>query len=352
MKRLFILFLFLPLFVSAQDLESKIQEAEAIVQEYFDEANLPGMAVSIYLGDEMVWSDGFGYANVENQIPIDPSKTKFRIGSVSKTLTAAALGDLLEKRMLDLDTIVQTYVPAFPEKEYPITVRQVAGHTAGIRHYRGIEFMSSKLYATVDEGLSIFQDDPILFQPGTRYSYSSYGWNLISAVVEGASEEEFLGYMDQHIFTPLGMINTEPEWTNQEIENLTSFYVPENGSYQVAPYVDNSYKWAGGGFIGTTEDLVRFGVAYLDYDFQSEETHVELMTPLNLENGETTNYGVGWRTWSQDGQTWLGHTGGSVGGTTLFMLNKEHRIVIAFTINQSNVDFDGLHWTLVDIFLD
>ena len=85
------------------------------------------MAVSIYLGDDLVWSEGFGFANVENHIPVDPSKTKFRIGSVSKTLTAAALGDLLEKRMLDLDTIVQTYVPHFPEKEYPITVRQVAG---------------------------------------------------------------------------------------------------------------------------------------------------------------------------------------------------------------------------------
>ncbi len=351
MKRLFLLLLIFPGIVLAQDLDSKIVEDEETVRQYFEDKNLPGMAVSIFLGDEMIWSEGFGFANVQEQVPVDPSKTKFRIGSVSKTLTAAALGDLLEKRMLDLDTIIQTYVPHFPDKEYPITVRQVAGHIAGIRHYRGIEFMSTRLYETVDEGLTIFQDDPLLFEPGTRYSYSSYGWNLISAVVEGASEEDFLGYMDRYVFTPLEMNNTEPEWSNLEIENLTTYYVPEDGSYQIAPFVDNSYKWAGGGFVGTTEDLIRFGETYLDYDYQSKDTHLELMTPLILENGESTNYGVGWRTNSYKDQTWIGHTGGSVGGTTMFMLNKEHRMVIAFTINRSNVDFDGLHWELADIFL-
>ncbi len=238
--------------LQAQTLDNKIAEADALIKTFVDSKNLPGMAVSIYLGDAMIWSKGFGYANIENQIPVDPSLTKFRIGSVSKTLTAAAMGDLMKKDRLDPDTIVQTYVPDFPKKEFDITVRQVAGHTAGIRHYRGIEFMSSKLFKTVDEGLAIFEDDPLLFEPGTQYSYSSYGWNLISAVIEGASEEDFLGYMKQYVFDPLEMNNTVPEWTNREIPNLTTFYVPDGDGNNVAPYVDNSYKWAGGGFVGTT----------------------------------------------------------------------------------------------------
>ncbi len=352
MKKLLLLFLFTPLFVSAQGLQSKITEAEAIVRAFVENQNLPGMAVSVYLADEMIWSEGFGFANIDDEIPVDPSKTKFRIGSVSKTLTAAALGVLMEQDMLDPDTIVQTYVPHFPEKEYPITVRQVAGHIAGIRHYRGLEFMSTTMYATVDEGLTIFQDDPLLFEPGTLYSYSSYGWNLISAIVEGASEEDFLGYMKQHVFDPLEMNNTVPEWSNKEIPNLTSFYVPLSGGNQQAPFVDNSYKWAGGGFVGTTEDLIRFGAAYLGSEYQSQETHEELMTPLTLQNGESTNYGMGWRTWSHENEKWIGHSGGSVGGSTMFLINKEHRMVIAYTINRSSVDFDGLHWALADIFLD
>ncbi len=343
--------LFITPTLNAQSLDDKIAKAEALVESFVEDKNLPGMAVSIYLGDSMIWSQGFGYADIESQTPVDPALTKFRIGSVSKTLTAAAMGDLMKKDILDPDTIVQTYVPDFPKKEFDITVRQVAGHTAGIRHYRGIEFMSSKLYATVDEGLTIFADDPLLFEPGTQYSYSSYGWNLISAVIEGASEEEFLGYMKDHVFDPLEMNNTVPEWTNQEISNLTTFYVPVGGDNLVAPYVDNSYKWAGGGFVGTTEDLIRFGVAYLDYEYQPERVHTDLMTPLTLTNGESTNYGMGWSNLSHNGNRWVGHSGGSVGGSTMFLINKEHNLVIAYTINRSSVGFDDLHWKLADIFL-
>lgn len=353
MRKLFLIAALLgaPAFLNAQSLQQNIAKAEALVESFVEDNNLPGMAVSIYLDDSMIWSEGFGYADIESQTPVDPALTKFRIGSVSKTLTAAAMGDLMKKDMLDPDTIVQTYVPDFPEKEYDITVRQVAGHTAGIRHYRGIEFMSSKLYATVDEGLTIFANDPLLFEPGTQYSYSSYGWNLISAIVEGASEEEFLGYMKDHVFDPLEMNNTVPEWTNQEISNLTTFYVPDGDDNTVAPYVDNSYKWAGGGFVGTTEDLIRFGAAYLDYTYQPERVHTELMTPLTLTNEESTNYGMGWRTWVHNNNTWIGHSGGSVGGSTMFMINKEHDMVIAYTINRSSVGFDDLHWKLADIFL-
>ncbi len=210
--------------------------------------------------------------------------------------------------------------------------------------------MSTKLYSTIEERLTIFQDDPLLFKPGKYFNYSSYGWILISAVVEGASEEEFLVYMKQHVFDPLEMDNTVPEWSNKDILNLTRFY--EGDGYEIAPYVDNSYEWAAGGFVSTTDDLVRFGAAYLDYDFQSEETQRELMTPLTLENGESTNFGIGWITWEHNDQIWVGHTGGHVGGRTMFMINKEHRMVIAFTINRSYVGFDDLHWKLADIFLD
>ena len=92
---------------------------------------------------------------------------------------------------VDLDDPVQNYVTSFPEKRYPVTIRQVAQHVGGIRHYRGLEFMSNIHYSTVEEGLAIFANDTLLFEPGSKYSYSSYGWNLISAVMETASGEEF-----------------------------------------------------------------------------------------------------------------------------------------------------------------
>ena len=336
--------------VDQNNLGAKIEHANTVVNEYFNDQHLPGMAVSIFMGDAVIWSKGFGYADVAQKFPVDPSTTKFRIGSVSKTLTAAALGDLYEKGILDFDAIVQNYVPDFPVKEYPITVRQVAGHIAGIRHFRGNEFMNTKPHSTIEECLAIFQNEPLLFKPGKYFNYSSYGWILMSAVVEGVSGKEFLGYMKQHVFDPLEMHDTVPEWSNKDIPNLTRFY--EGDGYEIAPYVDNSYHWAAGGFVSTTEDLVRFGAAYLNYDFQSEETQQELMTPLTLENGESTNFGIGWITLEHNNQIWVGHAGSHKGGRTMFMINKEHRMVIAFAINRSYVGFDDLHWKLADIFLD
>ncbi len=351
MKHFFLFLLLFPSSLFGQDLNQRIQQADSLVQAFFEEKNFPGMSISVYLEDGMVWSKGYGYADVENEIPVNPSTTKFRIGSVSKTLTSVGLGLLMQDGKVDPNAVVQTYVPQFPEKQYPITVRQVAGHIAGIRHYQGSEFMSKKLYPTVDEGLTIFQDDPLLFEPGTRYSYSSYGWNLISAVIEGASGESFLSFMKEQVFNPFGMNNTIPEWSNQNIPNLVRFYERGTNGNKEADFVDNSYKWAGGGFVGTSEDMIRFGTQLFEYDFLNEETQKQLMFPQKTSNGESTNYGMGWRSWRNNGRYWVGHSGGSVGGSTMFLMNKQHRIIIAYTINLSGAGFDSLHFKIADIFL-
>lgn len=351
MKKLLLL-LFLPFSVFGQDLSQQVKQADSLVQAFFDEKNLPGMSVSVYLGDGMIFSKGYGYSNVAEQIPVNPSLTKFRIGSVSKTLTSVGMGVLMQEGKLDPDELIQTYVFNFPRKKYPITVKQVAGHIAGIRHYNGSEFMSRKRYDSVSEALTIFENDPLLFEPGTQYSYSSYGWNLISAVIEGASGEEFLPFMKKEVFEPMGMNNTVPEWSNKDIPNLTHFYERGTNGNQEADFVDNSIKWAGGGFVGTTEDMIRFGTHLFEYDFLNEETQEQLMFPQETTNGESTNYGMGWRSWQNNGRYWVGHSGGSVGGSTMFLMNKQNRIIIAYTINLSGAGFDSLHFKLADIFLE
>src|SRR6266704_1220712 len=171
---------------------------------------IPGVQVAVAVNGKLVWSEGFGYADAARRRPVT-RETQFRIGSVSKPLTATAVALLYEQRKLDLDAPVQRYVPTFPEKGYPISTRQLTGHLAGIRHYRDREFFSNRHYATVLDGLKIFQDDSLLFPPGTRFSYSSYAWNLVSAVVEGASGEDFLRYMAVHVFRPLGLTRTTPD---------------------------------------------------------------------------------------------------------------------------------------------
>jgi len=310
-----------------------VARARAIVCDQLA-GKIPGLQVAVAVGGKLVWSEAFGYADLAREVPVT-AETQFRIGSVSKPLTAAAVALLYEQGKLDLDAPVQRYVPSFPDKGYPITTRQLAGHLAGIRHYRGDEFLRNRHFDTVLEGLAIFQGDSLLFPPGTKFSYSSYGWNLISAVVEGAAGQDFLTYMSRNVLRPLGLTHTAPDRVDSLIPNRTRFY--ERGAdsgFVPAPPVDNSYKWAGGGFLSTAEDLVRFGSALLEPGFLKAATLELLFTSQKTTAGEPTGYGIGWFVATDGrGHRWVSHGGGSVGGTTAFSVDRDSRVVVAITSN-------------------
>ena len=299
-------------------------------------SHIPGVQVAVAIDGTLVWSEGFGYADAARKRPVTRA-TQFRIGSVSKPLTAAAVVLLYEQGKLDLDAPIQRYVPTFPDKGYPISARQLAGHLAGIRHYKDREFFLNRHFATVRDGLAIFQDDSLLFPPGTRFSYSSYGWNLVSAAVEGAAEEDFLPYISARVFRPLGLTHTAPDRADSVLPDRTQFYDADStGVYRLAPPVDNSYKWAGGGFVSTAEDLVKFGSALLAPGFLRRETLDLLFTSQRTSAGEETGYGIGWfvRTDSL-GHHWAFHGGSAVGGTAVFGLDRDSHVVVALLTNLS-----------------
>jgi CubicO group peptidase (beta-lactamase class C family) len=314
--------------------KSAIAQATKLITDTMAALKVPGSAIGVMKDGKLVWSAGFGYADLEQQVKAGP-KTIFRAGSISKSLTSAAIGRLIEEGKLDLDQPVQRYVPSFPRKQWPITVRQVAGHIAGIRHYNPGEFESTRHYPTVLEGLMIFQDDSLLFEPGTRYSYSSYGWNLVSAVIEGASGEPFLDYMRKQVFLKAGMLATVPDYADSIIPWRARNYV-RGPDRQVlnAPYVDNSYKWAAGGFLSTIEDLVRFGEAMRTGTLLKPATVQQLWTSLTLSDGKETGYGIGWSV-NRDaqGHRYVGHTGGSMGATSHLRVYPDDGLVIVLLVN-------------------
>ena len=301
---------------------------------------IPGLALAVAVDGKIVYSEGFGYADLEARVPVWPT-TKFRIGSISKPLTATALMELVEAGKVDLDAPVQKYVPSFPDKGAVITVREVAGHLGGIRHYQGDEFEIQKHYGSVLEGLKIFENDPLVAPPGTKFSYSSYGYNLVSAVVESAAGEEFLSYMQGHVFTPLGLAHTAADQNTQIVEQRSRFYeLAKDGHAENAPYVDNSYKWAGGGFLSTAEDLVRFGSGLMEPGFLKTGTLKTMFTPQKTKAGEATQYGIGWFIHnSQSGSLVYEHAGGSVGGTSQLIIYPETHVVVALVTNLSSANW-------------
>jgi len=353
MNKLCFLFIFsIVFFPSCVKENPNVAEAEKLIEQLKMESESVGWTCTVSVEGKNVFSKGFGLANYEQQVPVFPNKTKFRIGSISKSLTGAALGILIEQGKIDLDAPVQKYAPYFPKKEYMITTRHVAGHTAGIRHYKPGEFYSSKFYPTVNEGLDIFMKDTLLFEPGTAYSYSSYGFNLLSAAIEGTSGKDFLQFINKEVFEPLGMTETKAEFMDSLILFRAGYYSMANGKIINAPYVDNSYKWAGGGFISTSEDLVKFGNAMLENKLFSEKTKIELVTPQILKNGKATQYGMGFFSGTDEfGRFYYGHGGGSVGGCGNLIIYPEGKVVVAVITNDTRAKVgDDLH-KLAELFL-
>jgi serine beta-lactamase-like protein LACTB, mitochondrial len=295
---------------------------------------IPGLTLAVAVDGKIVYSEGFGYADLEQRVPVWPT-TKFRIASISKPLTAVGLMELVQAGKVDLDAPVQKYVPTFPDKGAVITVRMIAGHLGGIRHYKGDEFEIQKHYNSVLEGLTIFQDDALVSPPGAKFNYSSYGFNLVSAVIEAASGENFLSYMQGHVFTPLGLVHTTADQNRQIVEERARFYeLPKDGSVENAPYVDNSYKWAGGGFLSTAEDLTRFGSAMLQAGLLNAQSLKTMFASQKTTAGEETGYGIGWGIGkSPSGQLTYQHSGGAVGGTSLLVVYPESGVVVAIIAN-------------------
>ena len=314
---------------------SAIDSARAIILAGMKRSGTPGASVTVLRNGRQIWSQGLGFSDIENNLRVTPL-TKFRIGSISKSITAVAMEALVEEGKLDLDAPIQKYVQAFPAKGYPITARELAGHLAGLRHYRGDEFLSNRHYATVTESLDIFKNDTLLSKPGDKYNYSTYGFVLLSAVMEGAVGEPFLSYVKRRVFDPIGMRNTTAEFPDSIIAYRSRFYTRKDSLSSIvnAPAVDLSNKWAGGGFISTTQDLARFGQAMIDGKVLKRASIQAMWTPQHTADGKATTYGMGWAiNTDSTGRTAYSHSGGSVGGTALLVVYPREQLVFAFLFN-------------------
>ncbi|WP_460555750.1 serine hydrolase domain-containing protein [Hymenobacter daeguensis] len=327
--------------IKAKSYRAAIRQATRYLDSLRVQQHIPGLAITVVAGGTVVWQEGFGLADLENPAPVR-STSLFRVGSVSKSLTSVALAQLVEQGKLDLDAPIQRYVPSFPLKRYPVTLRQLAGHLAGIRHYQGSEGTMRKHYASVTQSLSIFQNDSLLFEPGTRYSYSSYGWNLLSAAIENASGQPFTTYMAQHVFAPLHLAHTRPDFSDSVLVGRTGYYQwsKRRQVVMVAPWEDVSYKWAGGGFLSSAADLATLGQALLSGQLLRAETTQLLFTSQHTRDGQETGYGLGWRT-GQDGhgRRIVHHGGTAWGGRAFLLLYPDQHVVLAITTNLGNPDF-------------
>jgi serine beta-lactamase-like protein LACTB len=323
--------------LSAAAAQDRFAGIERVAAEGYKQTGAPGMSVAIVVNDQVAWSKGFGLADVENDVPARPD-TVYRIASISKPLAATAVMQLVERGLVKLDDPIQKYVPAYPAKgSQTITIRHVMTHTSGIRHYRDGEMENHESYETVADAFRIFKDDPLLFEPGTKYSYSSYAYNLLAGVVESASGLEFEQYMRTQVWQPAGMTSTWLDRPDAIIPHRARQYVRQGGSVRNAPYADLSIKWAGGGVLSTAVDLARFHVALNQGTLLKADTLQQMYTPYRLKDGSATTYGLGWMVSKDDrGRAWIAHSGGATGGTTYLLRDPARKLAVVILCNVAN----------------
>jgi len=346
-----------------------VERARQIVRASAAAQNLPGVSVAVGAGGEIVWAEGFGWADLEKRVPVAP-EMRFRIGTASKVVTSAAVGLLLENGRLDLDDEIQAHVPAFPKKQWPVTVSQLMGHLAGLRNDAGDEEpvsvrdeepLSVRCPGPVD-GLQRFAERPLLFEPGTEYRYSNYGWILVSAAVEAAAQEPLSTFMRMQIFEKLGMNDTSAESPTEPSPDRATFYFPKFAADpRYGPdegrEVDYSCFSGSAAFVSTPSDLVRFGLAISSGKLLQPATVKVLQTPERLPSGEETGYGLGWDletvTLAGAQRNVVGHDGDMMGGMVAsFLTLPEHGIVVSVTSNIGFADTFSLAVKIADAFAE
>jgi serine beta-lactamase-like protein LACTB len=278
----------------------KRAQVEAAVSKFMASTHVPGIAVAIVENGEYEWARGFGFADLDNNVPAS-EHTLFRLGSISKSLTATAALELWERGKLDLDAPVQKYCPAFPQKPWPISTRQVLGHIGGIRHYKSgenqadLEGGNTKHFDDpIQAGLDFFKDDPLVAQPGTSFHYSTQGYTLVGCVIEGASGAKYIDFMRQNLLIPAQMEQTQADDRFAIIPYRTRFYrKKDSGTVQNADFLDSSYKIPGGGWLSSAEDIARFEVAILNNKLIRRATRDLMWTPLKPSDGSPDAYALG-----------------------------------------------------------
>jgi CubicO group peptidase (beta-lactamase class C family) len=291
----------------------------------------PGLSVAIAAKGKLVWSESCGFADRARRIPVTRT-TQFRVGSVSKPFTAATALRLAQQGQLDVDADIRRYVPAFPPSRPRVTVRQLGGHLGGIRHYQGgAEAVNRKHYRSLAESLTVFIDDPLVAEPGTRFAYSSYGFNLLGAAVESAAGVSFARAVRQTLLAPLGLRQTS---VGGVARGGTRFYEVTNDRRAVsAPPIDLSDRYPSGGFLSSAEDLVRLGLGVTDRRFLNAASQKLLFTSQRTTGGATTGYGFGFEVHPSPFGVVAGHTGNVVGGTSFVLIHPKTRVIVALTTN-------------------
>lgn len=301
--------------------------------------NFSGNAL-IVIDGKSTYSKSFGYAIRESQVK-NTIDTKFRIGSISKPITAIAVMILFEKGLIDVNDHLSKYIPDIPVTWNDITIHQLLTHTSGLAHQP--EDMDTKHNLTIEETLEIYQSLPLVHEPGTAMSYSNMGYFVLSIIIEKVSNLPFDSFVQEEVFEKLGMFDSGGDYPNLILlQRAEGYEVNANGKVEHAGFDNMLIKRGAGNMYSTVEDLYKLEKAFSTNLLLTEETLGKMMTPYtaDIDMGKDVKYGYGLDIVQNDSINMIFHTGGVLGFQSMFYLFPERGIVIIACANTTKLKRD------------
>lgn len=321
---------------------AKIEKIEAAIAAWMSKHRAPSLSIAIVTDNRISFAKGYGLADIENNVSAR-SDTAYRLASIAKSITAIAVMQLVERGKIDLNAPVSKYCPAYPEKQalkdapdkkFSITVGQLLVHQSGVRHNKIEEVVSTKHYGNIADAVGSFKDDPLVIEPGTKYSYSTPGYTLLGCAIENASGMSYFDYARENILKPAGMTRTFVDDVYAVIPNRARGYrKTQAGEIQNAPLHDTSIKVPGGGLVTTPEDLAKFAIAVNTNQLVKQETLAQMWTKPKATDGTEQNYAMGFLINDRDGLLRVFNDGSQAGTRTYLFLIPKQRFAVALMTN-------------------
>ncbi len=307
------------------------------IEHVMHERNIPGLSVAVMQGDQLLFSKGLGYANLEHQIPVT-TKSIFQIASITKVFTAIATLKLYEQGKIDLDDSIGQYLPYLPEHWHAITIRQLLNHTSGIKSFSSYE----KIPCVIANNIREYQKGDVLnevaclpleFEPGEKWAYGDTGFYIAGLLIEKVSGQLYEDFLRNTLFVPLDMKETRLINYRDIIPNRVDGYSFENGRYYNARTFDFD-EFSNGGIVSSVEDMIKMHVGFTTEKLLKTETLAVMCTPTRLTNGELINYGLGIGLTPFNNQKRYGHTGGGgLGFSTALTHFPEKKLTVVVLSN-------------------
>lgn len=336
--------------VFSQNINKKLDQ---YLTAYYINKDVPSISAGLMQNGKIIWLGVKGYSDIENKIPATKASV-YRIASISKAITAVAIMQLSEQGKIYLDDDARKYIPYFPAKKWKFTIRQLLNHTSGVRNYKSTgEFESKEFFQSTREAINYLSKDDLSYEPGSRFSYTTLGYNLLAAIIENVSGMSFSEYLKKNIFEPSDMKSTFPDFQRNIIPNRVKGYERDNyRAIQNSALADLSIKIPGGGLVSTAEDLLKFSRSLLEEKLIKQSTLESMIEPTKLKNGKTINYGLGFSFGVDEaGERFLSHAGTGTGFSSLLIIYPKEKIVSVHLLNIRDRDLGNPANDLISIFL-